>query len=427
VEGNAGFHRGASASCLIPQAWLPAAKELFNRIRGTPPDNRQLLKGPPERRFPLSPVGCSWDRWRWNCSAIPCTPRPAPGELAAHVFRSIPANDKRTGSWPGARLPVATEVFPIRLRLLLPLSGRAEAVGVAVRDGFHCRLSRTGPRLASRAPESTTLRRSRWPAPYQQAIQDWCRLRWSDHLTKEDVAAIVPALRRAPRRLLALNFLADGGELTPPQFSISFALVAGRRRHASSRDAWRADGKLTGRRSGSGRRMGKTASSAAFADELTHLGGAGPSTSAAMSRAGPISRTSIKGRPCRFMASRVNRPTHRKRWPSFRVRRRQPGRGAAARVRSSSSTSRGDGPPPYSTSDSFETRPRRQRRPWTACSSPTCPWMVSGPIPVNRPDPRCGARRLGPARTGNARGFRLYAFRLRCVSARAPAGCGRTD
>jgi len=50
-------------------------------------ERRQLLKIP-RTSIPLSPAGCSWDRWRWNCSAIRCTPR-LPWRIGGACFRSI--------------------------------------------------------------------------------------------------------------------------------------------------------------------------------------------------------------------------------------------------------------------------------------------------------------------------------------------------
>jgi hypothetical protein len=164
-----------------------------------------------------------------------------------------------------SQIAVATE-FPDQIALLLPLSGRAEAVGVAVRDGFIAgyleQEPASRPRLKVYDVAAETV-----AGAYQHAIQDGAAFVVGP-LTKEDVAAIVPlSAGRTP--VLALNFLTDS--VNASRNFYQFALLPEDEARIVARRLV-ADGKLAGvailPEGEWGSRVG-----AAFADELTHLGG----------------------------------------------------------------------------------------------------------------------------------------------------------
>jgi outer membrane PBP1 activator LpoA protein len=150
--------------------------------------------------------------------------------------------------------------------LLLPLSGRSEAVGVAVRDGFiaafleqsaaaHPRL-----RIYDVAAEPVT-------SAYEKAIDEGATFVVGP-LTKEDVAAIAP-LAAGRATVLALNFLNDGAAASPNLYQ--FALLPEDEARAAARRIV-ADGKLTGVALTPMNELGSRVL-AAFKDELTRLGG----------------------------------------------------------------------------------------------------------------------------------------------------------
>ena len=161
----------------------------------------------------------------------------------------------------------ATTEYPHQIALLLPLSGRAEPIGVAVRDGFIAAYfeqdaaARPLLKIYDVAAQSVA-------AAYQQAIADGADFAVGP-LTKEDVAAIVPLTAgRIP--VLALNFL--GGSAPPPHNFYQFALFPDDEARIAARRVF-ADGRPRGvailPEGEWGDRVG-----AAFADELTRLGGA---------------------------------------------------------------------------------------------------------------------------------------------------------
>jgi hypothetical protein len=102
--------------------------------------------------------------------------------------------------------------------LLLPLSGRQEAAGVAVRDGF---LAAALAEPAERRPRIDVYDTAALgaAAAYQKALQAGARA-VAGPLLKEDVAALVAAAA-LPVPTVALNFLPGD---TPPPFLFQFAL-----------------------------------------------------------------------------------------------------------------------------------------------------------------------------------------------------------
>jgi uncharacterized protein len=163
------------------------------------------------------------------------------------------------------QITVATE-YPNQIALLLPLSGRSEAFGVAVRDGFIAAYlqqdAATRPRLKlyDVAAESAG-------TAYNRAIADGAGFVVGP-LTKDDVAAVAP-LSAGHAPVLALNFLGDAVSTSKNFYQFSLypedeARMVARRVIADGRRAGVAilpSGEL-------GNRV-----AAAFTDELKSLGG----------------------------------------------------------------------------------------------------------------------------------------------------------
>ena len=103
--------------------------------------------------------------------------------------------------------PAAAGDLPRQIALLLPLSGRAEAAGAAVRDGFLAAYYEDGSASRPRLRIYDVAARDT-PSSYLQAIADG-----SDFvvgpLTREEVASLA-TLADGRATTLALNFLADG-------------------------------------------------------------------------------------------------------------------------------------------------------------------------------------------------------------------------
>jgi outer membrane PBP1 activator LpoA protein len=175
-----------------------------------------------------------------------------------------PANDSVLPA-AQSQLAQATE-FPDQIALLLPLSGRSEAVGVAVRDGFIAgfleQSAAAHPRLRvyDVAAEPVT-------AAYEKAIAEGATFVVGP-LTKEDVAALAP-LAAGRATVLALNFLNDGAPASSNMYQ--FALLPEDEARAAARRVV-ADGKLTGVALTAMNELGSRVL-AAFKDELTRLGG----------------------------------------------------------------------------------------------------------------------------------------------------------
>jgi len=163
------------------------------------------------------------------------------------------------------QIAVATE-FPNQIALLLPLSGRAEAVGAAVRDGFIAGYldqdAGSRPRLMvyDVAAESVA-------GAYQHAIQDGASFVVGP-LTKEDVAAVAP-LSSGGTPVLALNFLADSAASAHNFYQ--FALLPEDEARIVARRLV-SDGRLKGVAIVPDNEWGARVA-AAFAEELVQLGG----------------------------------------------------------------------------------------------------------------------------------------------------------
>ena len=371
-----------------PAALRASRDDLFNRIRGAA-EHGQSLKVPANADatlagwLQLAPVAVELQRDPMHASTAL--------ENWRRLYPQHPANQSVL-SIAQSQIAVATE-FPDQIALLLPLSGRAEAVGTAVRDGFiaayleQSAASRPRLRIYDVAAETVA-------GAYQHAMQDGASFVVGP-LTKEDVAAIVPlSAGRTP--VLALNFLADS--VNGPKNIYQFALLPEDEARIVARRLV-ADGKLKGvailPEGEWGTRVG-----AAFADELTQLGGtvvaSGRYESGRADFSDVIKQTlqihGVKGEPA----------THRGDADFIFVA----GTPSAERLLVSQLKFHYAGDiGAYSTSDSFEAGAGANGD-LDGLSFPDMPWMVSeDPVTARIRD---AVRAAWPTRT--ARRDRLYAF-----------------
>ncbi|GAC1498367.1 MAG: hypothetical protein NVS1B6_04330 [Steroidobacteraceae bacterium] len=308
------------------------------------------------------------------------------------LFPQHPANESVL-ALASTQIATATE-FPEQIALLLPLSGRAESVGVAVRDGFIAAYLEQDPaarprlRIYDVAAESAG-------SVYGRAISEGAGFVVGP-LTKEDVAAVLP-LSQGGTPVLALNFLSES--MSTPRNFYQFALSPEDEARIVARRVV-ADGRLKGVAIVPGSEWGKRVA-AAFAEELSHLGGTVLDSqrfdtsqvdfSDVIKQA--LQVRSIKGEPS----------THRA--DAAFVFVAAGSAGTARQILPQLKFHYAGDVPVYSTSDSFE--------PDAAANSdldgmlfPDMPWMVANdPVTVQIRD---GVRAAWPART--QRRDRLYAF-----------------
>ncbi len=190
----------------------------------------------------------------------------APRRLQAwrERYPTHPASDE---FWRRLReRPAEAGDMPRQIALLLPLSGKAEAAGTAVRDGFLAAYYDYGNANRPRLRLYDVAARDA-PSAYLQALADG-----SDYvvgpLTREEVAALA-TVADGRATTLALNFLPDGVQVPDRfyQFALSpedEARFAARRIVAEGRTS----GVTLAPRSDWGRRV-----QAAFADEFAMAGG----------------------------------------------------------------------------------------------------------------------------------------------------------
>jgi hypothetical protein len=235
--------------------------ELFTRIKSAA-ERGQSLKSPPK----TDPVIAGWLALGPVAVELSRNPMHASASLAnwQRLYPQHPGNDS-VAALASTQIAAATE-FPNQIALLLPLSGRSEVFGIAVRDGFISAYLEqdvaTRPRLkiydVAAAPVS---------AVYTQAISDGAGFVVGP-LTKEDVAAIVPMSNgRTP--VLALNFLGDS--INPPKNFYQFALLPEDEARSVARRVM-ADGRHAGVVLVPSGELGNRVA-AAFADEMKQLGG----------------------------------------------------------------------------------------------------------------------------------------------------------
>ncbi len=316
------------------------------------------------------------------------------GSALATWRRNYPNHPANDGAIPVAQSELVAETqFPAQIALLLPLSGRAETIGVAVRDGFIAAYLEqdvtSRPRLkiydVAEEPASTL---------YNRAIAEGAGFVVGP-LTKEDVAAVAPLCNdHAPT--LALNFLSDG--ITSSNCVYQFALLPEDEARSVARRVI-ADGNLKGIVVIPGHALGARVG-AAFSEEFSRLGGTlldNQIYEASRADFGDLIRHalqvhSIKGEPS----------THRKDAAFIFFA----GNAAAARLFMPQLKYQYAGDVPvYATSDSFEPNPSANQD-LDGLRFADMPWMIANDSITA--DIRDGVRASWPART--TRRDRLYAF-----------------
>jgi hypothetical protein len=308
-------------------------------------------------------------------------------------FPQHPANDSVL-SMAQTQIAVATE-YPNQIALLLPLSGRGEAFGVAVRDGFVAAYleqdaaRRPSLRIYDVAAESAG-------AAYNRAIADGAGFVVGP-LTKEDVAAVAPlSAGRTP--VLALNFLADSA--SPARNFFQFALLPEDEARSVARRVV-ADGRLAGVAIVPAGELGNRVA-AAFADELKTLGGT-LLDSQKYDPSQPDFSDIIK-QELQVKATKGEPSTHRTD-ATFVFAVGSPG--AARLIMTQLNFYYAGDVPVYSTSDSFEPDPTANAD-IDGMFFPDMPWMISNdPVTTQIRD---SVRSAWPARTSRGDRNRLYAF-----------------
>jgi uncharacterized protein len=400
IRGRSAFMSGhpveGTRALVERERWLnndPASlranrAELYARVREAA-ERGQPMKAPPKS----DPIVVGWLDLGPVAVALARDPMRAAAALAnwKRQFPQHPANDSVLAS-ASTQIAAATE-FPDQIALLLPLSGRSEAVGVAVRDGFIAAYLEQDPATRPRlkiydvAAESVS-------SAYAHAVSEGAAFVVGP-LTKEDVSAILPlSSGRVP--VLALNFLSES--VSAPRNFYQFALSPEDEARSVARRA-AADGRLHGVVIAPIGDLGNRVI-AAFADELSILGGSVLDTQRYENSQVDFS-DAIK-QVLQVHVAKGEPSTHRTD-AAFVFVVGSPG--VARQILPQLKFHYAGDVPVYSTSDSFE--------PDSAANSdldgmlfPDMPWMVADdPVTVQIRD---GVRAAWPART--ARRDRLYAF-----------------
>ncbi len=400
IRGRSAFLTGhpveGTRALVERERWLhdPASlganrAELFSRIRSAA-ERGQPMNAPPK----TDPVVLGWLELGPVAVGLARDPMRAAAALAnwKRLYPQHPANDSVL-SMASTQIAAATE-FPDQIALLLPLSGRAEAAGVAVRDGFIAAYLEQDPATRPRlkiydvAAESVG-------AAYTQAMTEGAGFIVGP-LTKEDVAAMVP-LSDAHSPVLALNFLGDSTP-TPRNF-YQFALSPEDEARLVARRVV-TDGRLNGVAIVVDGDWGKRVA-AAFADELSHLGGT--VLDSQHFESSQVDFSDIIKQVLQVHVVKGEPSTHRT--DAAFVFVAAGSAGVARQILPQLKFHYAGDVPVYSTSDSFEPDP-------TANSDlegmlfPDMPWMVANdPVTAQIRD---AVRAAWPART--ARRDRLYAF-----------------
>ncbi len=378
-----------------PAALRASRTELFDLIkraaeRGTslraPPKTDPIVAG----WLALGPVAVEMAHDPMHAAAaLENWKRTYPQHPAADSVLALPRNQIAVNN----QVAAATQ-FPDQVALLLPLSGLAESVGVAVCDGFIAAYlgqdaaSRPRLKIYDVAVESPA-------AAYRQAIADGAGFVVGP-LTKEDVAAVAP-LNTGRTPMLALNFVGDSASATPNFYQFALLPEDDARRVARR---LLADGKLNGVAIIADGEWGNRVQ-AAFADELSQHGGALLASGRYQATRSDFSDTIkqilqvhvVKGEP----------PTHRT--DADFVFLAADTAGAARLIVPQLKFNYADDIPVYATSDSFEPDPTANAD-LEGMIFADMPWMVSDDPTTS--EIRDSVRAAWPART--ARRDRLYAF-----------------
>ena len=245
------------------QALRASREELLGLIRDAA-QRGASLKAPPK----TDPVVAGWLALGPIAADMARNPARAATTLAEwkRAFPQHPGSDMLLAA-PAQNAVVAPPAsFADQIALLLPLSGRSESVGIAVRDGFIAAYLQQDP--ATRPPlrvydvvaESVA-------GAYRHAVDDGAAFVVGP-LTKEDVAAVVP-VRAAKTPQLALNFLGD--TVSAGREFYQFALLPEDEARGVARRLV-ADGKMRGIALIAQGELG-TRVQKAFAEEFTQQGG----------------------------------------------------------------------------------------------------------------------------------------------------------
>jgi len=400
IRGRSAFLTGhpveGTRALVERERWLtdPASlranrAELLERVRGAA-ERGQPLKAPPK----TDPIVVGWLELGPVAVGLARDPMRAAAALAnwKRLYPQHPANDSAL-AMASTQIAAATE-FPDQIALLLPLSGRAEPAGVAVRDGFIAAYLEQAPSTRPRlkiydvAAESVG-------AAYTRAISEGAGFVVGP-LTKEDVAAVAP-LSTGGTPVLALNFLGDS--ISAPRNFYQFALLPEDEARIVARRA-AADGRLHGVAIVPGGEWGNRVA-AAFADELALHGGSVLDSQRYETSQADFSDVIkqvlqvhvVKGEPS----------THRT--DAAFVFVAAASAGVARQILPQLKFHYAGDVPVYSMSDSFEPDPVANSD-LDGMLFPDMPWMVANdPVTVQIRD---AVRAAWPART--ARRDRLYAF-----------------
>jgi uncharacterized protein len=245
------------------QALRASREELLALIRDAA-QRGASLKAPPK----TDPVVAGWLALGPITADMARNPARAATTLAEwkRAFPQHPGSDMLLAA-PAQNAVVAPPAsFADQIALLLPLSGRSESVGIAVRDGFIAAYLQQDP--ATRPPlrvydvvaESVA-------GAYRHAVDDGAAFVVGP-LTKEDVAAVVP-VRAVKTPQLALNFLGD--TVSAGREFYQFALLPEDEARGVARRLV-ADGKMRGIALIAQGELG-TRVQKAFAEEFTQQGG----------------------------------------------------------------------------------------------------------------------------------------------------------
>jgi outer membrane PBP1 activator LpoA protein len=383
--------------------------ELYSRIRSAA-EHGQSLSAPPK----TDPIVVGWLELGPVAVGLARDPMRAAAALAnwKRLFPQHPANASVL-AMASTQIATATE-FPEQIALLLPLSGRAEAVGVAVRDGFIAAYLEqdpaTRPRLRIYDVAAETV-----AGAYTRALAEGAGFIVGP-LTKEDVAALLPVSGgRIP--VLALNFL--GESTSAPHNFYQFALSPEDEARGVARRVV-ADGRTNGVAIVAATEWGKRVA-AAFAEELGHLGG-----SVLDSQRFEPAQVDFSDAIKQVLQVRVVKgepPTHRT--DAAFVFVAAGSAGVARQILPQLKFHYAGDVPVYSTSDSFEPDPAANSD-LDGMLFPDMPWMIaSDPVTVQIRD---AVRAAWPVRT--ARRDRLYAFGfdayrlMPTLGAKGPAAAG---
>ena len=373
-----------------PAAVRANREELYSRVR-TAAEKGAPLKPPAK----TDPVVVGWLELGPVAVELERNPARAAQALDSwkRQFPQHPAIDSVL-AMAQAQIAVATE-YPNQIALLLPLSGRGEAFGVAVRDGFIAAYLEQDP---AKRPHLKIYDVAAEPigAAYSRAISDGAGFVVGP-LTKEDVAALAP-LSAGHTPVLALNFLGDSA--SPAKNFYQFALLPEDEARIVARRVV-ADGRPAGVAIVPAGELGNRVA-AAFADELNGLGGtlldsqryepSQPDFSDIIKQV--LQVKAVKGEPS----------THRTD-ATFVFVVGTPG--AARLIMPQLKFYYAGDVPVYTTSDSFEPDPAANAE-IEGMFFPDMPWMIANdPVTLQI---RNSVRSAWPARTTRGDRNRLYAF-----------------